>query len=362
MGNGFYGTTYSGVLSDNGAGGSLNIVGGALTLTGSNTYTGTTTISAGTLQIGNGGTRGAVSGPITDNAVLVFDRGDSSLVVTNTIGGNGSLTQMGSGTLILGEANSYSGNTFVSGGTLVLGNSLAIQDSTFITGGTAGFSFGGLAAATFGGLTGSGNLSLTNTSGAAVALSVGANNNSTTYSGILSDNATGAGLNKLGTGTLTLTGSNTYTGPTTIAAGGGLQVGAGGSGASIGGTPGVTDNGSLIFNHSDAVTFSQAISGNGSVVQTGSGLLVLTNSNSYVGTTISGGTLQVGIGGTTGSLGSGPVADNAALLFDRSGNSAVIAGTLSGSGSLIQVGTGTLTLMRPTSSRAISSSPRGRSP
>ena len=82
--------------------------------------------------------------------------------------------------------------------------------------------------AAFGGLTGSGNLILTNTAGTAVALSVGANNASTTYSGVLSDNATGAALIKLGSGMLTLTGSSTYTGLTTIT-GGTLQVGNGGA-------------------------------------------------------------------------------------------------------------------------------------
>ena len=61
--------TYGGVISGTG---SLTKSGtGTLTLTGDNTYTGGTTISAGTLQIGNGGTTGSVAGNIVDNAALV---------------------------------------------------------------------------------------------------------------------------------------------------------------------------------------------------------------------------------------------------------------------------------------------------
>ena len=50
---------------------------GTLTLTGDNTYTGGTTISAGTLPLGNGGTTGSVAGNIVDNAALVFNRSNA---------------------------------------------------------------------------------------------------------------------------------------------------------------------------------------------------------------------------------------------------------------------------------------------
>ena len=50
---------------------------GTLILTGENTYSGGTTISAGTLQIGNGGATGSISGNIADNGVFVFDRSDA---------------------------------------------------------------------------------------------------------------------------------------------------------------------------------------------------------------------------------------------------------------------------------------------
>src|SRR5215469_9016188 len=64
--------TYAGVIS--GTGTVTQSGAGTLTLTGGNTYTGATTISAGTLQLGNGGTTGSVAGNIVDNAALVFNR------------------------------------------------------------------------------------------------------------------------------------------------------------------------------------------------------------------------------------------------------------------------------------------------
>jgi len=90
-----------------------------------------------------------------------------------------------------------------------------LQDSTVITGGT-GIVFDssvGSHAFTFGGLSGSANLALQDNAGTpnAVTLSVGNNNGSTTYSGVLS----GAGaLTKIGTGALTLSNTNTFTGVT----------------------------------------------------------------------------------------------------------------------------------------------------
>ena len=98
--------------------------------------------------------------------------------------------------MTLAAANNFSGNTTISGGTLLLGNANALQGSTLDYSNYGGtLSFGALAAANLGGLMGSQNLSLANATSAAVALSVGGNGQSTTYSGQLS----GAGsLTKLG--------------------------------------------------------------------------------------------------------------------------------------------------------------------
>lgn len=94
---------------------------GTLTLNGSNTFSGGVMISSGVLQIGSGGTIG--SGGVTNIASLVFNNSASN-VVNSTIGGTGSLTVLGGGTLALGGNNSYGGNTTVTSGTLLVNNAL----------------------------------------------------------------------------------------------------------------------------------------------------------------------------------------------------------------------------------------------
>jgi fibronectin-binding autotransporter adhesin len=127
-------------------------------------------------------------------------------------------------------------------------------------------------------------------------------------------------LTKSGPGTLILTGANTYSGGTTINAGT-LQVGAGGTTGSI--VDDVTNNGSLVFNRSDALTFGGAVSGTGSLNQNGpggAGTLILTGASTYTGaTTVSAGTLQV-----DGVLG------NTAVTV-QSGNALAGQGTIGGS-------------------------------
>ena len=158
-----------------------------------------------------------------------------------------------------------------------------------------------------------------------------------TYAGVIS--GTGS-LTKIGTGTLTLTGDSTYTGGTTISAGT-LLLGSGGTTGSVAGN--IVDNAALIFNRSDALTYAGVISGTGSLTQAGAGTLTLTGANTYTGTTtISAGTLQLGNGGTTGSV-AGNIVDNAALVFNRS-DALTYGGVISGTGTLTQAGTGTLTL------------------
>jgi autotransporter-associated beta strand protein len=124
--------TYAGSITGN----SITKVGtGTWTLTGNtNTYTGVTTISAGTLQIGNGGTAGSIgTGNITDNATLAFNQSDY-ITDTNSgvISGTGNLAKRGAGRLALTKAHTYSGATTVEAGTLALTNSGAIANSSNI--------------------------------------------------------------------------------------------------------------------------------------------------------------------------------------------------------------------------------------
>ncbi len=150
------------------------------------------------------------------------------------------------------------------------------------------------------------------------------------------------GLTKGGLGTLILANNNTYSGGTTINIGT-LQIGNGGTSGSLG-FGDVLNNGSLIFNRSDAVTVTNLITGSGNFSQAGSGKLTLTADNTYSGgTTIGSGTLQIGDGGTTGSLGSGNVTNHGTLAFNRS-DAITVGNLVSGSGNLQQLGSNTLTL------------------
>jgi fibronectin-binding autotransporter adhesin len=98
---------------------------GKLLLTNANTYTGGTTIAAGTLQLGGdeagGGTSGSIVGDVLDSAALVFNR-SNTLAVPGQISGSGNVTQSGDGTTILTGNNTYAGGTSITGGTLQLGD------------------------------------------------------------------------------------------------------------------------------------------------------------------------------------------------------------------------------------------------
>jgi autotransporter-associated beta strand protein len=100
---------------------------GTLILANNNTYSGGTTISAGTLQLGSGSASGMLgSGSVTNNTALVVNRSDS-VNVTSPITGTGSITQSGVGSLTLSGANNYSGGTVLtSTGLLIVTNSSSL--------------------------------------------------------------------------------------------------------------------------------------------------------------------------------------------------------------------------------------------
>ena len=259
--------------------GTVNVLAGTTILTADNTYTGNTTISLGTLQLGNGGTSGSIVTNVTDNGTLAFDRSDT-VTFASVISGSGSVAQIGSGATILTADSTYTGGTTISLGTLQLGN-----------GGTTG--------SILGDVTDNGTLAFNRS-------------DVVTFPGLISGSGTVA---QIGPGTTILTADSTYAGGTTISLGT-LQLGNGGTSGSIVGD--VADNGTLAFNRSDTVTFAGVISGTGSVAQIGPGTTILTGNSTYTGgTTISLGTLQLGNGGTSGSI-IGDVTDNGTLAFNRS--------------------------------------------
>jgi autotransporter-associated beta strand protein len=323
----------SGVIS---GAANLQVTGaGILSLTAANTYGGTNFIGGGTVRattLANAGTSSSLgtnaSIVITNGGVLEYvgttnsamnrvinlasgnggigvSNSAAELTISGAISNTGSLVKSGAGTLALTASNSYGGTT-ISAGSLKIG-----------TNGTTG-------------TLGSGNV----TNNAALIFH---RSNDLTVSNVIS--GTGA-VTKLGAGTLTLIASNSY-GATTISAGA-LQVGAGSTAGTLG-TNAVTNNAALIFNRSNDLSVSNAISGTGAVTKLGAGTLTLIASNSYGATTISAGALQVGNGGTTGTLGTNAVINNAALIFNRSDN-LTASNAISGAGSLTKLGAGTVIL------------------
>lgn len=364
-------------------------------LTGNNTESGQTTINAGTLQIGNGGATGAIgTGNIDDESSLDFNS-TGTVTVNGAISGAGALTNDGSGTVILVNNNSFLGNVVINAGTLQIGNggptgslnnNVEITNNGVLVVNTTGnFNLNGDFAGT-GSFTkmGTGVLKLLGTeeyTGVTTVASGGvlqifSGNQGVFGPGTIVVNGTlnfvrqdtgVAGISGVisGTGTVTMDSNNdqpgdltisnncTYTGGTTIKAGAiilgdGLTSGFGSIVGNVNFAPpgaGATAR-SLTFNRPDNYTFPGTIGGNnnGSVIQQGLATVTLTGNNTYTnGTTVTTGTLQVGNGGTSGTIGTGPVTDNSVLVFDRSDN-LTFGGAISGTGSLVQSGTGILTL------------------
>jgi autotransporter-associated beta strand protein len=237
---------------------------GTLTLTGANTFTGDTRISAGKITVGSGGSLGSGSDVFLANAgtlevnantavasvqewagsnsgviaigtgaTLTIDGANKGTLYQNSISGLGGLTMAGSGTtsLSLFGTQSYSGLTSVSGGKIstgvVLSNSsgVAVSGGTFETSAvnilkdTATVTISGTGAYSLGGNDTVASLTMTGgtLSGAGTMTATSAFN---IQAGTISAGLGGSvGLNKTGSGTATLSGSSSYSGKTTISAG-----------------------------------------------------------------------------------------------------------------------------------------------
>lgn len=368
---------------------------GTIVLSGTNTFTGRTTVGSGTLRIGSEANLGGNPGSFaadqltlaggTLNTTASFSLDDSNrgitlapaggtisvnsgttLTVANAIAGTGNLIVSGSGTLALTTANTFSGTTYANAGTLELGHVNALQNSTLntATAGNVTFTAAGTNTYNLGGLAGNDTVAL-----GANSISVGANNETTTFTGTIT--GTG-GLTKVGNGTLNLTNASTYSGDTRIEGGmivlananalqnSTLDTGPAGTQSAnltlgegttynIGGLKGSADfdlavsHLSVGANNQDTV-FSGALLGafNNNVTKVGTGTLTFAGNNTYTGsTTVSAGSLQVGQGGV-GQTGLGDVTvESGSTIF----GTGVIQGHdfTAQSGSTVQAGDSTAT-------------------
>ncbi len=305
-------STYYGYISGSG---SLTVEGNGgttLTLLGDSDYSGGTTIGCmTTLQLGDGGTSGSITGNVVDHGTLSFDRSDC-ITFSGVICGNGGVT-LQQGMVTLGGNNSYYGQTN-------LGAHTTLSDSTSYAYSPNSDVFLGMGAT----LNVYYNEAIQNlndaTCGSTVNLGSEAglsvfNTGSNTYYGYI----TGSGsltVNGNSSTSLTLLGSNDYSGGTTIGCMTTLQLGDGGTSGSITGS--VVDNGTLAFDRSNCLTFCGPICGVGSL-NVEDGMVTLVGDSTYSGGTNIAcmTTLQLGNGGTTGSI-TGNVVDNGTLSFDRS--------------------------------------------
>lgn len=386
------------VLGDNGGATSLTKTGsGTWVLGGGNTYTGATSVSAGALKAGVASVAGVSGAFGVGSAVTLSDTSGALLNITGyntqvgslagggTTGGNvvlgaatltvgdsnstsfggvisgtGGITKTGSGTLTLSGVNTFDGLATISQGTLATTSTGRLDNSATVKVASPGtFALGADdEIASLQEDTGSvGNVVLTGT------LRVGGNGSSS-FSGVISGVG---GLTKAGTGTWTLSGNNTYSGPTRVASGtlsvsslGNIGTGTSNLGQPTAGTDRLSVEGGVlqytgtssvsnrnfsllsvtqstieVTNAAATLTLSGAsASTDGGWIKTGAGTLILAGDNLYSGTTtVNAGTLQIGNGGTTGSLGSGAVTNNASLVYNRSA-STTLSNAISGSGSL----------------------------
>ncbi len=338
--------TFSGAIS--GAGG-VNIAGGTQVLTAANTHTGATTVAAGGTLVLSGQGRVSASSGLTANGTV--DVSAAGAPIINSLAGSGQVL-LGGKTLVINNATgTFSGAINGTGGVFVSGGTQVLSGANTFTG-TAVTNTGATLQIGDGGAGGS-IVSDVNNHGALVFNRAG----NLTYSGeITGDGA----FSQVGSGTLTLTKDHSTAAAVTIGTGSTLQLGNGGTTGWIGGTVGylgsIANNGALVYNRSNDVTYAGVVSGNGTLTQAGTGKLTLTGDNSQFsgatsvtsGTTYVngqlGGNVNVGSGGTLGGSGEvkGDVVVDGTLSAGNSPGTLTIAGDLTlngGSTSVFELNT-----------------------
>jgi autotransporter-associated beta strand protein len=233
-------------------------------------------------------------------------------------------TTVSNGVLALSNTTAFVSPVTINGGQLLLGTAgattFAAAAPTVTNNATEGIGFTGGNAFTLPGLAGTGSFTLWSGTGGGVTLTVGGNNANSLYSGVLSDAGPGnfyqGSLVKAGNGTLTLTGTNTYAGPTTLS-GGSLYISSDVNlgqphnylvfnGGNLRTTNSFTLNdrnallltttGGFSVDAGTTLTVTNAITGPGALIKTNAGTLVLSAVNAYTNfTAIQQGTLQLGV-------------------------------------------------------------------
>ncbi len=337
--------------------------GGRLTLTASGALeTSAALVINGTLNVGTGQSAGSLAGSgavtIAPGVILSVGSDNTSTTYSGTLSGAGSgLTKLGTGTLTLEGTGSYTGETRIEAGTLAVSGGSAISDQSAVVM-QAPASFAVLADETIGSLSGNGTVVLTGN------LTTGSDNTSRFFTGGLSG---AGGLIKTGTGTFILAGVNTNAGGVAVndgilqlqngqAVADTAMLSATGSGTArllSSETVGAISGNGIIDLGANTLTvagtalsnFSGVISGTGGLVKTGTERLVLSGANTFAGPIqISAGTIEIGNGGTTGSIAAGATITNDATLVVNRSNDLTLANRIEGSGHLVKRGAGTLTL------------------
>ncbi|UXN58146.1 autotransporter-associated beta strand repeat-containing protein [Phyllobacterium zundukense] len=307
---------------------------GTWVLTGNNTFTGNTVINDGNLMIGNGGTSGnAGAGNVIVNAAsstLSINRSDT-FNFTGTLSGPGALAQIGTGTTVLTSAGNAIGATSVNAGTLQVNG--ALTTATIAMNGAGILTVNGTVGATAGGttsFTGDAGASTINVNAGGTLRGngdLGGGNDVMNVSGTL---ATGGAALNLGAGNDTLVLNDTA-----VLSGVGFNAGTGGE-TGTGDTLQVVTTAGRTLDGANVTSFE-------SLLKQGNGILTLTGAFDFsAGTTVQAGVLALGNGTTAGSV-AGDIVNNAQVSFNSPG-SQTYAGTISGTGSVVKNGTGTMVL------------------